>query len=300
MKNCCLSHWSALVFWKANFVRDYFRSECATTSPLHVTVFTKAHYYRRKGRQVHLCTSRVQRGAIQTIGGRKVVSPEFAYLQLAAKLPRQKLILLGNLLCGLPAGVKSKPLTTKKKLYTFAVRAHWHYDRRKALAALKYVQDRGGSILESVADMLLELPHHLGGCGLSGGKLNHQFVLNKEGAQALRQASCYADCYYPNHNLILEIDSFKHHSSAYARGRDAERATVLSLLRQRRQITVINIQTSQIYKPVAFKQLLYRLAKIMDRRIRIRCKSFTAMHQQLRALLPRMDSGPSESIASCR
>lgn len=287
MRNCYLSHWSALQFWKASLVQAYFQSHYKPEIPADVTVFKTSHYYRRKNLRVHLCTSKVQRGAKMHVRGQQVISPEFAYMQLAAQLAEPERILLGILLCAKPHDDASQQVTTRKKLLSFVRKAKRQYGRHKAIQALAYVRDDCRSIMEALQYMFHSLPHRLGGCGFGEGVFNHRFILDVEGARALGQRSCYADVYWPQHGLVLEYDSLTHHSSVSAQGWDAERLATLSRHGPRGGLCVISVKPSQLYNLLAFQELFKYIAKRIGKRIRIRTSKYWRMHDKLRRLLPR-------------
>lgn len=284
MNRCALSHWSALVFWKAPFIREYFGSIGMYSGRTDVTVFSRSHYYLRKNLRVHLCSSKLPPSVLRVVDGQSVVSPEFAFLQLAGKLDPLNLILLGIMLCSSPTG--SAPFTTRQNLIDTVSKARRHYGRQKALRALHYVREGCRSIQEAFLFLFLTLPHRLGGCGFRGGVFNHKIRLNEEGARALGQAYCHADLYFPQHRLIVEYDSFLHHRTAAAQGKDAERSIVLER-QPRRRYQVIHVHTSQLYNRTAFHQLFLRIAATIGKRVRIRAVRYKQMFQKLRQMLPR-------------
>lgn len=256
-----------------------------------VTVFKASHYYRRKDMRVHLCTSKVPSDAMLQVRGQSVVSPEFAYLQVAARLPPLEAILLGILLCARPEGYASEPITARKKLLRFARKARRFCGRNRALKALKYVRDGCNSILEGIEMMLACLPHRLGGCGFGEGEFDREITLDEEGARLLGQRTCRLDVYLVRYGVVLEYDSFKYHNNATSHGRDSMRQIVLSRHGPRGGLILISVKTIQLYKPAAFQELFHHIAAKIGKRIRIRTPKYADMYEKLRQLLPRRSPG---------
>lgn len=214
--------------------------------------------------------------------GRMIASPELLFLKFAEKLSIHRLILLGLQLCSHQYRPLSAPITTKKKLEGFLLKIRRHKGQRKAKQALKYVQDGSASIMESLTYMILGLPHALGGYGLHGAVFNHEIKLKGEARLNLRQDCCFVDLYYKKEKVGVEYQSAAHHSSPAEQGKDAKRAVVL----ERKGISVMFLNTIQLYERTACRDFAYTLATRLGRRIQIRTEKFDEMHTLLRELLP--------------
>jgi hypothetical protein len=185
-------------------------------------------------------------------------------------------------MCSHQSGPLSAPITTKKKLEEFISKTRWHKGQRKAIQALKYVQDGSASIMESLTYMILGLPHILGGYGLHGAIFNHEIKLKGEAKLSLGQDRCFVDLYYKKERVGVEYQSIAHHSSPTEQGKDAKRAVIL----ERKGINVLFLNTIQLYERTACRDFAYMLAARLGRRIQIRTDKFDEMHILLRELLP--------------
>jgi hypothetical protein len=277
-----LSYFSAAAFWKIPCIEAVLGSETAETDPVDFTVSKRSARSQKKGRTIHLCQPALPAGAVVSRDGKMVASPELMFLELACKLNIHRLILLGLQLCSHPLGNPSGAITTKQKLKTFLAKTQGHRGHLKALRAVKYIEDGSVSIMESMAYMILTLPHALGGYGLGGAVFNHEIKLKGEAGKRLGQKHCFADLYYKSARLAVEYDSFAYHSSPSEQGRDVVRSAVLD----RQGVEVMRLSTIQLYNKDACRDFAFNLASRLGKRIQIRTKKFNEMHALLRALLP--------------
>lgn len=255
------------------------------------TVTTRGQRYKRKGHIVHLCTTPLPKGAVIIKDNQKVASPELVFLQFAAEFDMHKLILLGIQLCSHPSCSPEKALTTKSKLINFLNKTPWHRGHRKALRAVKYIEDGSASFAESLAYMALALPHALGGQNLKGAALNQKIKLNKEARKQLNKHCCYVDFFYKSEKVAVEYDSFAYHSSPAEQGRDAQRSEVL----KRQGLKVLHMHTIQLYDSVPFNTFVLNLAAELKRRIQNRAKKFHEMNAKLRLLFSTCKASASTS-----
>jgi very-short-patch-repair endonuclease len=137
--------------------------------------------------------------------------------------------------------------------------------------------------MESLLYMLLTVPNHYGGYGLSGATLNHPIKLPLTTQFELKQNTFFVDLYWDKAKIVLEYDSYEHHASQQSWVRDSRRFTALEALGYH----TMSINTAQIYNEAAISELAKAVAKGLRKRIRIRNKAFADMHQQLRMMLPR-------------
>ena len=272
--------------WNIPYIEVILGVEKINNKFVDITVTEQSVRFRNNGKKVHSCGQELPRGAIKKVKGEFVASRELTFLELAGELCIHRLILLGLQLCSHPPGLPSKAITTKRKLRIFLDKAEGHRGRRKAIRAVKFVQNGSASIMESLAYMILSLPNVLGGYGLDGVVLNHEIELQDDGKKRLAQRSCFTDLYYKNAKLAVEYDSFTFHSNPLEQGKDAIRAVVL----KNQGIEVIHLSTIQLYDKSACKDFAYYLAARLGKRISIRTRKFDEMHALMRSLLPESKS----------
>jgi len=277
-----LSHYSAAKLWEIPYVEAVLGSKITESKEVHFTVSRRNTMWETKGYKIHWCKVALPAKSVLPRNGMMVASPELVFLQLARELDIHQLILLGLQLCSHPPGDPIVSITTKQKLNTFITKASGHQGRRKALRAIKYVENGSASIMESIVYMILTLPHALGGYGLSGAKFNCEIKLSNEAGKRLGQRRCFADLYYKSAKLAIEYDSFSFHNSPSAQGKDSIRSAIL----HRHGIEVMHFTTIQLYNERACADFAFNLASRLGKRIHIRTKKFDEMNEQLRALLP--------------
>jgi len=276
------SRFSAIAFWDIPNIEVTLGSEIENINLTDITVSERDARFRVKGKRMHYCGLALPDGAIVERNGRMVASPELLFLELAFKLSIHRLILLGLQMCSHPVGKPSKSITKKQKLTTFLEKTPGHLGHRKAVRAVKYIEDGSASVMESILYMILSLPHMLGGYGLDGAVFNHEIRLNNERGRRLGQKRCFVDLYYKQAKLAIEYESFTYHNSPTEQGKDFIRSAML----ERQGLDVIRISTIQLYNQAAFKEFAYNLATRIGIRIHIRTPKFEEMHMFLRALLP--------------
>ncbi len=277
-----LSYFSVAAFWNIPYIEAVLGSEIAETDPVHFTVSERSTRSQKKGRIIHLCELALPAGAVVSRNGKMVASPELMFLELACKLNIHRLILLGLQLCSYPPGNPSGAITTKQKLKTFLAKTPGQRGHLKASRAVKYIEDGSASVMESMAYMILTLPHALGGYGLDGAVFNHEIRLKEEAGKRLGQKRCFVDLYYKLAKLAVEYESFAFHNSPSEQGKDVMRSAILD----RQGVEVMRLSTIQLYDKDACMDFAFNLASRLDKRIQIRAKKFNEMHSLIRALLP--------------
>jgi len=277
-----LSHFSAAEIWDIPYIEAVFGSKTEEKDPADITVSEHNARFRNNGKKVHSCELALPTGAVISFNGKMVASPELLFLELACKLSIHRLILLGLQLCSHPPGIPSEAIMTKQKLNTFLAKTSGCRGHRKALRALKYTENGSASIMESIAYMILTLPHSLGGYGLNGAVFNYEIKLKNEARIRLGQNRCFTDLYYRQAKLAVEYESFAYHNSPSEQGKDVVRSAML----ERQGVDVMRLSTIQLYDRDACKDFAYNLAARLRKRIQIRTKRFDEMHALLRDLLP--------------
>jgi len=285
-----LSHFSAALIWDIPYIESVLGLKAKETGLVDITVARQNARYQAKSKKVHSCELPLPAGAIKSHNGIMVASPELLFLELAGKLSIHRLILLGLQLCSHSPGSPYEAITTKQKLYKFLEKTSWHYGHRKAVRAVKYVENGSASIMESIAYMILSLPHSLGGYGLNGAIFNYEILVKSKKKVCLGQVRYFTDLYYKKVKLAVEYDSFTYHTSPSEQGKDVVRAALL----ERHGVEVMRLSTIQLYDSHACRVFAYNLATRLGKRMQIRAKRFDEMHALIRELLPdgKPDSRP--------
>ncbi len=277
-----LSHLSAAIMWDIPYVEAILGSKTEETDSVDYTVTECNARFRNNGKKVHSCKLDLPTDAVISRNGTMVASPELLFLELACGLSIHRLILLGLQLCSHPPGAPSDAITTKQKLNAFLAKTPEYRGHRKAVRAARYIENGSASIMESIAYMILTLPHSLGGYGLNGAVFNHEIKLKRKARIRLGQNRCFADMYYKQARLAVEYESFAYHNSPSEQGKDMMRSTML----ERQGIDAMRLSAIQLYDRDACRDFAYNLATRLGRRIRIRTEKFDEMHAILRELLP--------------
>jgi hypothetical protein len=277
-----LSRLSAAKIWEVPNIEAVVGSTYKETNSEHITVSRNNARFYINGKKVRSCELDLPANAIVERNGKMVASPELMFLEFASDLSIHQLILLGLQLCSHKHGKPYEAITTKEKIEAFLANALGHRGHRKAMRALKYVKNGSASIMESLMYMILTLPYALGGYGLDGAVFNHRIEINGDVRQILGKNNCYADLYYKKAKLAVEYDSFAYHKSPFEQGKDNIRADAL----EKQGITVVKMNTIQLYDKDACRLFAHNLAVRLNKRIYIRTKNFDKMQALLRELLP--------------
>lgn len=277
-----LSSFSAAEKWDIPYLESILGVKISDAGSVYITVSEHDARFSNNGKRVHSCALYLPTGAIVKRNSSSVSSPELLFLELASKLSIHRVILLGLQLCSHPPGLPSKAITTTQKLRAFLSKTPGHRGHRKAFRAVKYVANGSASIMESLAYMILTLPHSLGGFGLNGAVFNHEIKLNNEARVRLGQNRCFIDLYYKQAKLAVEYESFAYHNSPSEQGKDVLRSAAL----ERQGIDVMRLSTIQLYDQDACREFAYNLAARLGKRMQIRTKKFAEMHILMRELLP--------------
>jgi hypothetical protein len=237
----------------------------------------------RKTTKTHSASLPLPKGAIVECGEKQVASPELVFLQLAGELEFHRLVLLGLQLCSCNPLDPQGALTSTVKLKRFLKNCEGHVGHKRATTALRYVADGSASIMESLLYMLLTLPNHYGGYGLSGAELNHEIKVPPAMRREPKQDRYYVDLFWGKANIALEYDSYEYHSTIKSWVKDTRKFTVLECL----GCHTMSINTPQLYNEESLGVVSNALARRLGKRMRIRDKAFAKMHQKLRSMLPR-------------
>ena len=277
-----LSHLSAAKIWDIPSIESVLGNKFIEADMTHITVFNNNTRFRNVGKKIHSCELVLPAGAVTSRNCGFVASPELLFLELASEISIHRLILLGLQLCSYQPGLPNDAITNKQKLKAFLEKTIGHRGQRKAIRAMKYIENGSASIMESLAYMILTLPHALGGYGLNGAVFNHEIRLNSEARVSLGQKRCFTDLYYKKAKLAVEYESFAYHNSPKKQGEDLMRSAIL----ERQGIKVMHMSTIQLYDSNACRVFAYNLAARLGKRMSIRTKRFDEMHAIMRELLP--------------
>jgi very-short-patch-repair endonuclease len=239
--------------------------------PEEYVIFTDKPLYRPDRVFIHTC--RIP-GAEQYVEGQVCTLP-LVFLQVAQEYSIHELIYLGLQICSYRKG--DRPRSTVEELRACAKELRGHRGRRKALRAIRYLENNSRSPMESILYMFLRLPNALGGCGFNEITLNKKIVLDRG------NKTYFADLYVPSCKLDIEYDSEEYHSSSPALSKDRERASHLEAEGYR----VVSVGYSQLNDLKAFRNLTRQLSRLIGKRIYIRARKFFENFAALRDLLLR-------------
>ncbi len=239
--------------------------------PEEYVIFTDKPIYRPDRALLHTCCIL---GAEKYVEGQACTLP-LVFLQVAQEYSIHELIYLGLQICSYREG--NRPRSTVEELRACAEKLQGHRGRRKALRAIRYLENNSRSPMESILYMFLRLPNALGGCGFN------EIVLNKEIVLAKGNKTYFADLYVPSCKLDIEYDSKEFHSSASELSKDRERAAHLEAEGYR----VVSVGYSQLSNLEAFRNLTRQLSRLIGKRIYIRARKFFENFVALCDLLQR-------------
>lgn len=140
--------------------------------------------------------------------------------------------------------------------------------------------------MESLAYMILTLPHALGGYGLDGAVFNHEIKLQKDARARLEQDRCFISTKKQVSNTKATHTTANHQKWA--------RMPCVHLFFKERESACCTISTIQLYNKDACRDFAYNLAARLGKRISIRTEKFDKMHTVLRDLLPDSKSNGLE------
>jgi len=178
--NAYLSHLSAAIHWEIPCLEAIPSLGCGAAPVREYTVGARKDAWRCKGEAIHLCEHALPDGAVLQRFGEWVASPELVFLQLAGRLTLPETILLGLQLCAHPPGNPEAAITTKENIAAFLGKTAGHKGHKQAAKAARHLENGSASVMESLAYMILTLPHTLGGYGIDGAVFNQPIELGTE------------------------------------------------------------------------------------------------------------------------
>lgn len=280
-----LSHLSAAAYYNIPHIDIILGDKLDNLDLVDYTVTSPSKRNKVEGQRIHLCTTPMPEDAVRLLdSGEYVASAELVFLNLAYDLDFRELVFLGNQLCSREKPWSEESITTKSKLKKVITGAVKSRGRRKALRALKYIEDGSCSVMETLVFMVLTLPNRHGGFGLREAKFNHEIILDFKSRKTLNMYdyNCFVDLFYEIKNLALEYDSDAHHSTPEELAKDAKRCSVIENL----GYTVMSMSTQQLQDTFDCLAFVKALAKKLGKRIRIRTKKFEDNYNKIRSFLP--------------
>ena len=241
-------------------------------APLHVMVGDAKKRSQSKTVVCHVRSTELPSGALRRIGKNIfIASPELCFFEMAGVLSFPKLIEFGYLLCGTytvspsaPEKNKREPLTTKRKLESFAKRMKDPRGRATALKALSYVVEKSASPRETKTAILLALPVRLGGYGFDLPQMNYKIDFSARERELFGKSYVLLDLYWPLYRIAIEYDGHENHSSPDDLARDRRKSSEMSY----RGIEVIRVDKQQMASPFQVHVLSKKLARAMGKRFR--------------------------------
>ena len=274
---------------------DFWLNRGIFTDPPHLAVRSPSERCR-----VLRCVSHIDRqlgnkGTVWGIAPKlATVSPAMCLAQFAGELPLAQLTELACALSGnyrfasKPEDVVTSavPLTSLREMRAFL---HAHQQIRgasKALRAIDLAIDHLGSPYETILYLFLCLPRKLGGYGLPKPVANQPIAPKSREAHLVAQHNFYPDLFWPDKQLIVEYDSFKHHSTPKKTEHDARRRNDLESIGYRVMIANRSIVSSA----ALFSQFADNVRRELGMRSRPETAHCRDSRMQLRRLLLAPDS----------
>ncbi|HHU53624.1 MAG TPA: hypothetical protein GXZ43_06080 [Clostridiaceae bacterium] len=276
-----LSHYSALKHWNFPLAHQYFNEKLDHSPQQYLVRDVKARSYKKEI-STHVCTKNLPKNSFVKLDNeQKIVSPQLMFLQLASTLDIIETIILGYLLCAYPEGIFSKSLIGKSQLIKYVSSTNLSH-KKKALRALKYVQEGANSIMEIFVAMLLNLPNALGGLSIPGGVLNYKVELDDLSARAIKKKNLYIDYCFPNQKIGYEYQGVFHNQTI---DEDSNRKMAL----KRMGYEIVTITKTQLYDENKLRLWLTDAAKTNRKKIRIRTDKYMKYFNRIIELLPKPD-----------
>lgn len=281
---------SSLGFWLARSER-YPRSLLSAADilatlakPLHVSMRKSS----RSGRSPHIehAVSEAELSATERVGaGLRVPSPELCFIQVAASLPFHQAVKAGCALCSTfcldprsPFGLSErKPLTSVGKIEAFMDAHPGMRGAGKARIALRYVKERAASPAEIYQMMVLCLPAHRGGFGLSSLEPNCVIRLERRAAAIAQRSYLVPDLYDATHRVAVEYDADATHAFGMQLSKDAMKRLALESI----GVKVITVTTRQLASMERMGDVAEETARAIGKRIRPR----SVQHEPAQRLL---------------
>ena len=214
----------------------------------------------------------------------QISTPEFTFLQIAAKRPLVNLIEIGTYLCGgfsIEAGQGFKdlrrPVTSISKLESFLWAMEGTYGVKKAREALRFITPGTASPMEVNLSLAFSLPPRLGGWGYPELQANYAIDIPQHlrGLLPSRQLKC--DIYFPSVNGDIEFDGAAYHSGAEKLDYTQTRRNVLEAM----GIKTVSATKMQVNKYERFNDFMWMAIEHLGLPMRIYSSKQTERQREL-------------------
>ena len=251
---------------RPNWLDPHMLSLCG--DEVHLLTFHRARRASRGSINWHLW-EKVPHDSLSPAGESSFVSsPELCFLQMAATLSFEELIVLGMELCGTYSldpdeeegfATRTVPLTSRASLLDFCTRCDAIHGKKAAMRALRFIADGAASPMETAIYLALCLPYKYGGYGIPSPVLNLEIGLSENAQKLYRAAHCRGDlCWIKDgkYKLVLEYLGVKAHEGSAKM--IADRARTLAI--EEMGYEVIEITKEQAHDIMAFDLVARRVA----------------------------------------
>ena len=247
--------------------------------PVHAFVASRSKGTNTKRLVTHVFSQPVPYGAFLDVGHDVCVcTPQFSFLQMAAKTDLVDAVCVGMELCGTysrwclepedagdansPASGKGRgcafdlpPVLRANRLPSFVERLSAFRGSKGANAALRWVLDNSASPMETAVYLLLCLPKRLGGYGLPKPVLNPKLMVSNPDGLKER----YPDLFWVGVNIDVEYNSDAEHSGEWARYRDSKREVELTVA----NVKVLPLTRAQLMDSAEFDAFAQGLRRML-------------------------------------
>lgn len=207
--------------------------------PLDVLVPDQASLRSLVAVKTHLWGGALPVGSFRELSGSSYVSsPEFTFLQVAARRNFVETLEIGYHLCGAfsidgeghgYAGQRA-PLTTPESIASFLAQARGAYGARKARGALRYLRPNVASAMEILLAMAFSLPPGRGGWAFPEITANQRINVDEHLRKVADASYFVGDIYLPSVRGDVEFDSKKFHTGRWRADHTQARRNVLEVM----------------------------------------------------------------------
>lgn len=257
-----------------------------TDGPLHIMV-AKARGTRNSDTitRHRLGTALPRQAFIKVAPELFVCSPELVFIQLASTLSRGALMAVGYELCGCyPLGEERagafvrRPLSSPRRIATFAARASGLTGVKAARAAAKQVLAKSGSLMETEVSIVAFSSVARGGLGLKPPRMNEPVTLSAQARAATGLNRVVCDWLWRTEHVAIEYDGQDAHRSSRQRAHDVRKHDALRI----DGFNLIVLTSSQFHHVSQCTELLRGAARSAGQRKRRLAPNHLPRHMALR------------------
>lgn len=247
--------------------------------PVHAFVASRSKGTSTKRLVTHVFGQPVPYGAFLDVGhGVCICTPQFSFMQMAAKTDLVDAVCIGMELCGTYSrwcldpeiadggddvafgkgrgcAFDLPPVLRANRLPAFAERLSALRGSQGARTALRWVLDNSASPMETAVYLLLCLPKRLGGYGLPKPVLNPKLMVSNPDGLKER----YPDMFWVGANIDVEYNSDAEHSGEWARYRDSKREVELTVA----NVKVLPLTRAQLMDSAEFDAFAQGLRRML-------------------------------------